>query len=115
MTDALQPFAREQLDAEIAQYDYEHFGLRVVAELPEDGETLPPSRVWDDGEPTEALLPGTSALSLDDARSIEHALRVAPQYPGAYVLLLGANRRQHGTDAGEIVMADAIVLARWTR
>lgn len=99
------------IEAAAAEYDYDHFGLRITDDLPEDGEILPPSRRWDDGVPTDETLPGTSCLSLD--RGATRALRLAAAYVGAYVILVGGNRAESGEDEGEAVIRDAQVLAAW--
>lgn len=74
------------IEAAAAEYDYDHFGLRILDDLPEDGEILPPSRRWDDGVPTDEILPGVLAtweqtcadtMELYDEGRTDEATRVA--------------------------------------
>jgi hypothetical protein len=80
----------ESLREALRAYRYEHFGLRVLRSLPVDGEVLAPSRRWQDNEPTDEKLPGTSAVSITE-RTISRALYDATQYPGRYIVLLGSD------------------------
>lgn len=108
--------SEEAVRAALRRYDYYVFGLRCVNELPRDGVTLPPSRVWDRGEVTEDLLPGTSALRVGKyGDNVPSAMRAAADYGGQYMLLLGAEKAEAGDDDGEIVMREPIVLERWRR
>ena len=99
---ALDSFVRDHAD------DYAHLGLRIVDDLPPVGEVLPRSRAWDDGNPTDDLLPGTSALRIT-ARTLE----LAAAYMGDYALLVGSHLCMYGDDPDELVMRDAVVLARF--
>ena len=96
---------------ESEKYDYEFFGLRVI-ETDEnlDGEILPASHVWVDGECTEELLDGTCAIELS-----ENAATLLSKYFGNTIVLLGANQCYYGEDEGELVLRDAIVLHQMSR
>lgn len=68
------------------------------------GDTLPVSRVWDDGNPTEELLEGTSCLRLGRAEQ-------AVKYRGRYGYVISGRSLYEGNDLGETVVEDATVLA----
>lgn len=86
---------------------YAYVAVRVVDAVPVDGETLAPSRVWVDGEATDDLLDGTCGLSL------AHAERLAAQYVGRVVLVMGGDDASWGEDVGEVIIRDAMALAAW--
>lgn len=104
------------------EYEYDHFGLRV---LPMDqdaavGDVLANSYAWDDGEFTEQELNGVSAIEVISPEKVENVLlilgaggrynRTFSGYHGKKVVLIGSNRAEGGSDPGEIVMKDGIVL-----
>lgn len=84
------------------------------------GDVLPPSRIWDDNNPTDDVLPGTSALGLQayvdtwDRKHLERVIRLASVYrpfgPHVY-LVCGRPADSAGEDIGEIVLQHATVLA----
>lgn len=91
-------------------YDYDFVGVRVVDREydgydSKPGDTLDRSWQWEDGEPTEEQLEGTSAIDVVDN---------APSTPGGYwgnrVLIIGSYHAQTGNDPGEIVMQEPVVL-----
>lgn len=100
------------------------YGLRVMTvyrddvDAPAVGDVLPPSMVWDDGEPTDETLDGTSAVLVAEngadgsceAWAVERALTSLDPYFGRWVVLLGASSSGGGEDIDEIVMRDARVL-----
>jgi hypothetical protein len=99
----------------ISEYDYSHYGLRVLEDLPDDAETIGPSRRWDDNDPTDEYLEGTSVIAVD-GHTIEKALKLATSYYGRYVVLVGSDAHAgYGEDEGEILLEDPIVLERWTK
>jgi hypothetical protein len=84
----------------------------------DSGDLLPPSRVWVDGDPTDDLLPGTSALRIGFALSddlVGRTLRAAGGYLGARVALVAGRILDDGEDAGEVVLDSPEVIAVWER
>lgn len=94
---------------------FNHHGFRIVDDPSEAvvGRELGPSRMWDDGTPTDTYLPGTSALGVRDLTSAQRALQLADGYLGRYLLLLGANGVADGPcdDPGEALLHYPRVLA----
>lgn len=101
----------EAIESIMAQGDYDYYGLRVADGMAV-GQTLEPSRVWDDGIETAELLDGTCAVEVKTGR-VERAVRIARQYIGTQVALIAGHKAQHGEDSGEIIICDAEVLAVW--
>ncbi len=100
--------------AAVSSAEYEHCGLRVLEEedLAQPGATLRPSRVWEDGEPTEELLDGVSTIWVeDDEASVARALRSARAYYGHQIVVVGGNWGHAGRDFDEYIIEDPIVLA----
>jgi hypothetical protein len=94
------------------------WALRVDSAEMEPGDLLPPSRVWVDGDPTDDLLPGTSALRIGFALSddlVGRTLRAAGGYLGARVALVAGRILDDGEDAGEVVLDSPEVIAVWER
>lgn len=98
------------------------WGVRVDCGVSyEPGDIASRSRIWDDGDPTDDLLDGTSALAV--RASAERVSRVIlGQYlpsmcatlTGAPTIALLRSEWAHvGEDPGEIVMRDAEVVAVW--
>lgn len=84
-----------------------HYGIRFDPKPYEVGESLPPSRVWSDGDPVRdtsgayEYLSGTSTVlpdRLDNAR-----------YEGPYAYLVRGADSYEGNDFGERVIDDAVV------
>lgn len=113
---------REMLDAAQDQW-HVLYGVRVVEEPVEDyqiGQYLAPSRVWQDNDPTDDLLDGTSAIlaGTDGAPSEEEIRRAIDRtrpYWGQTILLIGGRTGEYGDDPSEIVIQDAVVLGAWSR
>jgi hypothetical protein len=92
--------------AHASEYDY--IGFRVVNnEVYRVGDIAKRSRVWVDGEPTDELLSGASAISRD---KLSYTCDGYEGYLGDTILILGSNNAEGGNDPGEIVMIDAVVL-----
>ena len=87
--------------------DYEYVGVRVHDDQYAIGQTMPDSRRWDDGEPTDDMLDGTSAIDLRDNR----AAQLIQAYMGDYLSIIAGWYASDGEDDGEIVIRDAVVLA----
>lgn len=97
-----------------------YFGLRVVDETAEEGDQIAPSRVWVDGEVTDDVLDGASAIHIDAEHgsleeNIAEALARTGIYCGQYILVIAGNAMSYGEDDGEIIIRDAECLACWTR
>jgi hypothetical protein len=96
---------------------FEYVGLRVTAKgyidySAKPGDVLLPSHRWDDGDPTEDELGGTSAISVSFLQQTKpHPLDGIGGYHGDRVLLIGGNRHEYGEDRGEIVISNATVIA----
>ena len=103
--------------------EFHTIGLRIVddADPPEVGSILAESRRWEDGEPTDDVLDGTSAIDLGsrDGSDVSRALDHAKAYQGKYALLLGSQSSEEGEDTDrfgrpiERVMRKPEVLARF--
>lgn len=94
---------------------YENLGVRICDDEYQIGDRLPESSVWDDGEPTDDLLPGTCAITVrwgfDNVRSVDEALLLAGGYVGKHAYLIGSNAgAERGVDDDEIIIRDAVVL-----
>ena len=103
----------EDLMEELEYGKYRHYGLRGAHE--EDLEVLSrgyldPSHVWEDGEYTDEVLSGTSALDVTDTMSEVEILDCYKMCKSAYnfhngtVLLLGDNSYEYGDDYGEVLL-----------
>ena len=93
------------------------YGLRRMNASDEikPGDWLTESRVWVDGEPTNQLLDGTSAISLLQFPPTEDAIRkawnVLKRYEGDRVVPIGGKQSSSaGVDPGEVVVRDAQAL-----
>jgi len=87
-------------------WGYPCVGLRVVSNNTiQRGDTLPPSYRWVDGEPTDELLDGTSAVDIKSRGSIPC------DYRGTRVLVVGGTDVGSGEDVGEVLVEHAVVLA----
>lgn len=83
--------------------EYEYIGVRVQENEFTEGEILDNSFIWIDGEMTDEELDGTCAVKIDDAR-------LANNYFGDHVAIIGSNSMEYGEDLGEIILRDAEVL-----
>ena len=92
------------------------YGLRVDEHVVKVGETLPDSRRWENGDPLDEALSGTSVLnvSIDYPRSIKDALNKAKKYYGRTLSLVVADGYpEPGEDEGEGLLASPKVLKTW--
>ena len=78
--------ATDTIRAALAESPYHWHGLRVVDATDEAivGAELGASRVWVDGDVTDEMLPGTSAVDL--RVGVGRALRLSAVYEGRYLL-----------------------------
>lgn len=96
------------------------FGIRrmtggIIAQV---GDDVAPSFTWEDGEQTDEELGGTSAIGFDvefgeaDEESFAEAMSLMDQYEGQLVIIAGdQNLDAIHNDCGEIVIAEAVVIA----
>lgn len=98
------------------------WGIRVdFGDEPEPGAEAPPSRRWEDGEPTEEFLDGTSALEIRSA-SARRVVRALALYEKSFrwtklplfAVLMCGQSSEPGEDDGEIVLRRATIEAVWT-
>ena len=87
------------------------YAVRFEAIKREIGETLPKSRVWDDGTPTEELLDGTCCLDESWAKTDGHRYILAGL---VYCYLVRGRVVGEGYDAGEIILADCKIVEEYT-
>jgi hypothetical protein len=106
-----------QIKEAIEDDPHADWGLRVI---PHDhpvneGDELPPSYRWDDGEQTDEELDGTSTIGIRANGSVERAIKVLNQggYVGAQVALVRGDSRGAGEDPGEVLLSDAEVVLVW--
>ncbi len=80
------------------------------------GDELAPSRVWVDGEVTDEMLSGTSAIKIGfDPRPdlVERALKTASCYLGDQIALVAGRILEEGVDEYEIIIESPAVIAVW--
>ena len=94
------------------------WGLRITDKPLIKGEKAAPSRVWNNGRPTNKTLPGTSVIGLKSHAPghIASAFRSAgigtpgsDYYPGQHVSLIRGDYHSAGEDPGESVLKNAMV------
>lgn len=90
-------------------------------EVPSVGDVLGPSYEWNDGEPSDVQLDGTSALFLPRRRGVAYDVRRVLRLLNAYirtgavaVVLVAGEHAGDGVDEGEILLRDPEVMAVWT-
>jgi hypothetical protein len=77
------------------------------------GDILGPSYVWDDGEPTQDQLEGTSVIEVNE-KNIEKALELIGQYPNAEdLLIVSGEKHSAGDDIGEALFRKAKVIDKF--
>jgi hypothetical protein len=103
------------------------WGIRVTDDpIDLSKGVLPPSRVWDDGKPTDQVLGGTSTVGIygDNRAAVERALSdagVAPYgkpyhyYPGQHVTLVKGDYAGGGDDVGEALIRNATPVATYQK
>lgn len=90
-------------------------GIRLDDEAYEEGDILPVSRVWDNGEPTEDVLDGTSVIGLywhRMLRSRKAAEALVALYPYRHAYLVIGMFGENGEDEGELIIRNAKVVKR---
>lgn len=106
----------------IEQEEYAKYGLRGMMNNPitnerviiSIGDIVDNSYEWEDGEPTQEELNGTSAVEVT-ADTIDNAMELVDAYTWncSQVALIASEYSEYGNDESEIIMKDAIVLAVW--
>lgn len=102
---------------------HRHHGLRITSGHPVTGEAdvvgvgdiLPNSYRWNDGNPTQRQLKGTSTLRVRTEADVRSAIKLASQYVGRQVALVGSHEKRPGADEQEAVLTAPKVLATWER
>ena len=100
----------------IKQHDNIILALRIIHDEHADydiqpGEYCRPSYRWEDGECTEEVLSGTSAI---DVRMLLGYRGAPTSYYGDRILVLTGADQVRGEDDCEVVINDAIVLMVYT-
>jgi hypothetical protein len=95
-------------------------GIRVFESEtePKAGDKLDCSRRWEDNNLTDEYEDGTCAVQIDWRASdlnteIKFALKVAQQYCGDYIAVIGGPSATYGVDNHEVIIRDAVILAVW--
>lgn len=103
----------ERITEIVASGKYAYYGLRVVEDEPTlaIGSTLPPSRRWVDGDPTDDYLEGTSVIAITPCTGVSAALNLLRPYYGSYLLVVGYEEFEHGQDSGEAIAKWPVLLA----
>ena len=93
---------------------YEYYGIRIEDGIEyQVGDTAHDSRSWSDGEPTGETIDGTSCIGIRfnaSEEEISAAIKLAGNYYGDSVYLIGSNEMEYGEDIGEYILKDAIVV-----
>ena len=118
--------------------DYEYYGLRMDSNNYDVGDICDQSHEWFQDEDISEGLPFVEELGLWDAgeldgtcvveirsdlssqynwdyniKDIITALNTVKMYPGEDLILVGGNNSSIGFDDGEIIVRDAVVLAKF--
>ena len=93
---------------------HEYYGIRIEDGVEyKIGDYANKSRIWDDGNPTENTLNGTSCIGMPSNASledIERAIKTAGIYYGTSCYLIAGNSMEFGEDAGEYIIQGAEVV-----
>ena len=94
--------------AEKYQEEYEYVGFRAQEQPFKLGPISHCSKVWDDGEETDAQLDGISTIAVDKVESLYNQCGYYPYY-GDHAAIIAGNRATWGQDQDELVIEDAVV------
>ena len=86
------------------------YGVRCCDDLLSVGDTVPNSRVWDDGEPTDEMLDGASCIKVAHDGIGPELFDMVSSYVGEHVYLIAGHYASYGEDDGEIIIRDAVVV-----
>lgn len=93
------------------------WGLRVIphGHPVREGDELPPSYRWDDGNQTDEELEGTSVIGIRANGGVDRAIKVLNQggYLGPQVALVRGESQGAGEDPGEVLLSDSEVVLVW--
>lgn len=133
---AVQAAAQQIADAIAAEKESDPFADYALRALPGDangvepGDVLPESFRWEDGEQTDERLDGTSAILVRPPHDRERVMAalvavgatgIPPHetpngvYRGTRFALVKGESVGPGEDVGEVIVADATVVALWRR
>lgn len=93
--------------------EFDHYGVRAHRGEAIVGKTLGCSKVWIDGECTDADLDGISTLAVT-AETIDSAITAIRNmycWDSETIVLVGGYTGSHGEDHGEYIIKDNICLA----
>lgn len=101
--------------------NFNYFGIRSEdRDLPE-GYELEQSHDWDDGVMLDELLSGTCATGIgclwfdgeqDDIDTVQQAIDANGGSYGKYMYIIGGDSYEDGNDDGEMIISDAVVIAK---
>jgi len=129
VTDNIHPVARQIFEKMKEHGGKGHYGIRVDEESQAKvGDSHPRSREWVNGNPTNRLLPGVSAIKAPkNPRGIHNALRGmnllekaegwnTPYYSGTLVHLIHSPEAPlRGEDKGEGIFKQPTLVGRWMK
>ena len=98
----------------IESNSYEYYGIRIEDRVEYNiGDYTNKSRIWDNGNPTENTLNGTSCIGIPYNSCLEdivRAITTAGIYYGTSCYLIAGNSMEFGEDAGEYIIQNAEVV-----
>ena len=109
-----QDIIRKALEiAEAMELDskYGYIGIRTQEQSFELGEMTHNSKVWDDGDETDIELDGVCCTSLSKLADIKSYQLRQVTYYGEHIAIIAGDRAEYGEDLGELIIADATVVA----
>jgi hypothetical protein len=109
---------------EIDKGDFDQYGIRMLPSSQENmsiGDILPESNVWEDNEPTDESLGGTSSLYISPyinrgytpKEDLKRIIKDLKQYPGTTMALIGGDYSTGGNDPGESVISNAKIIKKY--
>lgn len=96
--------------AEKYQGEYDIVGARTQEQPFQIGDIDHVSSVWEDEEETEELLGGISVTDIDSDSVKMHTGESINRYFGEHMAIICGDRVSYGEDAGEVVIANAVVV-----
>lgn len=105
---------RQEIKNALSQQEIESWeclAIRVVDAQHSVGDELPASRRWDDGEVTDEMLQGTSAIDVNRIGLDATVSMIDDMYIGGDILVIRGDDMGWGEDTGEIIVGDATVVA----
>lgn len=105
----------------IEKSNLNHFGIRSEDRSLEEGYELEASHDWEDNEMQDELLSGTCATGIgylwldgeqEDVDTLQKAISANGGRYGDHVYIIGGDSYEDGNDDGEVIISDAIVIAK---